>query len=71
MRHFLAMAALAIRVVKAALAALLIPPTGLTQRLSAALLTAGSRAVPVTVIAKRTEEEHLSAFRTTADDESK
>jgi hypothetical protein len=71
MRHFLAVAALAIRVVETALAAALVPATRLAYRLSPSLSAAGARAIAVAVIAKRAEKKQLQALLAVADDESK
>jgi hypothetical protein len=71
MRHFLALALLSRRVAEAAIAAGLVAPARLPQRLRARRLATAARTVAVAAIASRADEEDLPAFGPAADDEAK
>jgi hypothetical protein len=70
MRHFLALALLSGRMRKPTVAAGLIIPTGLPQRLAPRFLAAVVRAVAIPAITVGAKKERLPAFRPIADDQA-
>jgi hypothetical protein len=71
MRHFLATPLLASRVREFAVAACLILPTRLAQRLGPRRLTTDGRAVPITAVASSADEKCLLTFEPATDNKSK
>jgi len=71
MRHFLALPLLASCVRKAAVAARLVLPARLAQRLGPRRLTTDGRAVPIAAVASRADEKALLTFEPATDNKSK
>ncbi len=71
MRHFLALPLLASRMREFAVAARLVLPARLPQRLGPRRLTTVGRTVPITAVASRADEEALLTFKPATDNKSK